>query len=167
MVATLLLISFQKYVIRHTNSTAIKADALHYKTDLLVNASVIIALLLTFYGWSGFDAVFGIAIAIFILYSAWAIVRESIDLLMDHELPDEERDKIGDLILKHSGVQGFHDLRTRRSGTTVFIQLHLELDASLTLSVAHAIADQVERDLANSFQDAEVIIHEDPVVVSN
>lgn len=167
MVATLLLISFQKYVIKHTNSTAIKADALHYKTDLLVNASVIVALLLTFYGWSGFDAVFGIAIAIFILYSAWVIVRESIDLLMDHELPDEERDKIGDMILKHSGVQGFHDLRTRRSGTTVFIQLHLELDASLTLSVAHAIADQVERELASLFHDAEVIIHEDPVIVSN
>lgn len=167
MVATLLLISFQKYVITHTNSTAIKADALHYKTDLLVNASVIVALLLTFYGWNGFDAAFGIGIALFILYSAWAIVRESIDLLMDHELPDQERDKIGDVILKHPGVQGFHDLRTRRSGTTVFIQLHLELDASLTLSVAHAIADHVERELASLFPDAEVLIHEDPVVVSN
>ncbi len=167
MIATLLLISFQKYVITHTNSTAIKADSLHYKTDLLVNASVIAALFLTFYGWSGFDALFGIAIALFILYSAWTIVRESIDLLMDHELPDQERDKISDEILKHSGVQGFHDLRTRRSGTTVFIQLHLELDASLRLSVAHAIADHVERDLANLFPDAQVIIHEDPVVVSN
>jgi ferrous-iron efflux pump FieF len=167
MVATLLLISFQKYVIEQTNSTAIKADALHYKTDLLVNASVIVALLLTFYGWSGFDALFGIAIALFILYSAWAIVRESIDLLMDHELPDQERDKIGDVILKYPGVQGFHDLRTRRSGTTVFIQLHLELDASLTLSVAHAIAANVERELAGLFPDAEVIIHEDPVDVPN
>lgn len=123
--------------------------------------------MLTFYGWSGFDALFGIAIALFILYSAWAIVRESIDLLMDHELPDQERDKISDVILKHSGIQGFHDLRTRRSGTTVFIQLHLELDASLNLSVAHTIADHIERDLVSLFPDAEVIIHEDPVVVSN
>ena len=166
IIATLLLVSFQKYVIRHTNSTAIKADALHYKTDLLVNGSVIIALLLTFYGWTQFDAIFGIAIALFILYSAWSIVRESIDLLMDHELPDEDRDKIQETVLKHPGAQGFHDLRTRRSGLKVFIQLHLELDESLRLSAAHAIADQIEHNLADLFPDAEVIIHEDPVTVT-
>ena len=166
IIATLILVSFQKYVIRHTGSTAIKADALHYKTDLLVNASVIIALLLTFYGWTHFDAIFAIAIARFILYSAWSIVRESIDLLMDHELPDEDREKIQETVLKHPGTQGLHDLRTRRSGIKVFIQLHLELDESLRLSEAHTIADQVEHELADLFPDAEVIIHEDPVTVT-
>lgn len=165
IVATLLLISFQNYVIRHTNSTAIKADALHYKTDLLVNGSVIVALLLTFYGWSHFDALFGIGIALFILYSAWDIVRESIDLLMDHELPDEAREKIKTVLSNQPESQGFHDLRTRRSGTTVFIQLHLELDAALTLFEAHRIAEQVERELEELFPDVEVIIHEDPVTI--
>lgn len=167
IVATLALLSFQKYVIKHTNSTAIKADALHYKTDLLVNASVIVALLLAFYGWSYFDALFAIGIALFILYSAWEIVRESIDLLMDHELPDEEREKIEELVATHAGALGCHDLRTRRSGTTVFIQLHLELDASLRLFEAHAIADQVERKVKSLFVDAEVIIHEDPVIINS
>lgn len=167
IVATLALLSFQKYVIKHTNSTAIKADALHYKTDLLVNASVIVALLLAFYGWSYFDALFAIGIALFILYSAWEIVRESIDLLMDHELPDEERAKIEELVATHAGALGCHDLRTRRSGTTVFIQLHLELDASLRLFEAHAIADQVERKVKSLFVDAEVIIHEDPVIINS
>jgi len=166
IVATMILISFQKYVIKHTNSTAIKADALHYRTDLLVNASVIVALLLSFYGWGYFDALFGIGIAIFILYSAWEIVKESIDLLMDHELPDEEREKIRHLVIKHPGVQGMHDLRTRRSGTRIFIQLHLELDSTLTLAAAHIIADDVEKELEKFFQDAEVIIHEDPVVLA-
>lgn len=166
MLATLALISYQQYVIKHTNSTAIKADRLHYKTDLLVNASVIVALLLTFYGWSGFDAVFALGIAIFILYSAWDIVKESIDLLMDHELPDEEREKIRAIVLKHPETQGLHDLRTRRSGTMVFIQLHLELDSTLRLSVAHKIADQVEREISMLFSEVEVIIHEDPVVVA-
>ena len=90
MVMTLALLSFQKYVVQQTGSTAIKADALHYKTDLLVNGSVIVALFLTFYGWSYFDAIFGIGIAIFILYSAWEILRESIDLLMDHEIGNDE-----------------------------------------------------------------------------
>jgi len=166
IIATLILLSFQKYVIKQTNSTAIKADALHYRTDLLVNASVIVALLLTFYGWSYFDALFGIGIAIFILYSAWEIVKESIDLLMDHELPDDEREKIRQIVIKHPKVQGMHDLRTRRSGTRIFIQLHLELDSTLTLAAAHIIADDVENELESFFQDAEVIIHEDPVVIA-
>jgi ferrous-iron efflux pump FieF len=167
IVATLLLLSFQKYVIKHTGSTAIKADALHYRSDLLVNGSVIIALVLAYYGWKQVDALFGIGIALFILYSAWQIVRESVDLLMDHELPEEVRARIKDVVMKHPETRGLHDLRTRRSGTRVFIQLHLELDASLTLSIAHAITDQVEQELAALFPDAEVIIHEDPIVVAS
>ncbi|MDT8370664.1 MAG: cation diffusion facilitator family transporter [Gammaproteobacteria bacterium] len=165
MVTTLALITFQKYVIKHTNSTAIKADALHYKTDLLVNGSVIVALFLAYYGWGYFDALFAIGIAIFILYSAWEIIQEAINLLMDHELPDEQREQIRQIVLQHPETLGFHDLRTRRSGNIVFIQLHLELDARLTLSVAHAIADQVEKQLETLFPEAEVIIHEDPVQV--
>ena len=165
--ATLLLLSFQKYVVSKTGSTAIKADALHYKTDLLVNGSVIIALFLTVYGWSYFDAIFGIGIAIFILYSAWQIVKEAIDLLMDHEIDDQERDKIRDIVLEHEQVLGYHDLRTRRSGTRVFVQLHLELDAEQTLASAHEIADTIEKRIAALFDDAEVLIHEDPVLRSS
>jgi len=165
--ATLLLLSFQKYVVTKTGSTAIKADALHYKTDLLVNGSVIIALFLTVYGWSYFDAIFGIGIAIFILYSAWQIVKEAIDLLMDHEIDDQEREKIRDIVLEHEQVLGYHDLRTRRSGTRVFVQLHLELDAEQTLASAHEIADTIEKRIAVLFDDAEVLIHEDPVLRSS
>jgi ferrous-iron efflux pump FieF len=165
--ATLLLLSFQKYVVTKTGSTAIKADALHYKTDLLVNGSVIIALFLTVYGWSYFDAIFGIGIAIFILYSAWQIVKEAIDLLMDHEIDDQEREKIRDIVLEHEQVLGYHDLRTRRSGTRVFVQLHLELDAEQTLASAHEIADTIEKRIAALFDDAEVLIHEDPVLRSS
>jgi len=165
IIVTLALLSFQQYVIKKTNSTAIKADALHYRTDLLVNASVIVALVLSFYGWAYFDAIFALGIALFILYSAWEIVQESIDLLMDHELPDEERNKIKEAVLAHDNVYGLHDLRTRRSGTRIFIQLHLELDSTLPLSAAHTIADGVERELEQLYDDAEVIIHEDPVIV--
>lgn len=166
MMATLALITYQKYVIKHTNSTAIKADSLHYKTDLFVNASVIVALLLTFYGWSGFDALFALGIAMFILYSAWEIVKESIDLLMDHELPDEDREKIRAVALKHPQTHGLHDLRTRRSGTMIFIQFHLELDSTLSLFAAHQIAEQVQQELMTLFPEVEIIIHEDPIVLA-
>jgi ferrous-iron efflux pump FieF len=163
IIASLALYSFQRYVVRQTGSTAIQADALHYKTDVLVNGSVIVALLLTFYGWPQFDPIFAIAIALYILYSAWHIVRDSINLLMDHELPDEDRQKISALVINHPDAIGLHDLRTRRSGTTVFVQLHLELDERLTLKQAHDIADELEHKIAALFDEAEVIIHEDPI----
>ncbi|MDQ7000338.1 MAG: cation diffusion facilitator family transporter [Mariprofundus sp.] len=162
MLATFGLLVFQKHVIRKTGSTAIKADHLHYKTDLLVNAGVIAALLLAVYGWPGFDPLFAILIAVYILYSAWEIARESLDLLMDRELPDEERAKIKAIARNHPQTRGMHDLRTRKSGTTVFIQLHLELDDGLTLLQAHAIADDVEARILAEYPGAEVIIHEDP-----
>lgn len=162
IVATLGLLAVQKHVIIKTNSTAIKADSLHYKTDLYVNASVILALVLAAYGWAGFDALFAIGIGIFILYSAWEIVQHAIHDLMDHELSDEERKQIKDIVLTHPKARGMHDLRTRKSGVTYFIQLHLELDDDLLLKDAHKIADEVEALLFAAFPNAEIIIHEDP-----
>lgn len=161
--ATLILLSFQRYVIRRTDSMAIKADALHYKTDLLTNGSVIIALILTSYGWHHVDPLFAIVIALYILHSAWHIMRGAIDLLMDHELPDEDRERIKTLINNDPQALGHHDLRTRRSGNRIFVQLHLELDEKLSLKQAHAIADKLEHQVADLFDEAEVIIHEDPV----
>ncbi|ATX82846.1 ferrous-iron efflux pump FieF [Mariprofundus ferrinatatus] len=162
IVATLGLLMFQKHVISKTNSTAIKADHLHYKTDLLVNGSVIIALLLAYYGWAGFDPLFALLIAAYILYSAWEIVQESLDLLMDREMPDEDRQKIKTIVHSHPKTLGMHDLRTRKSGLTIFIQLHLELEDTLTLMRAHEIADEVEAMILAKYPGAEVIIHQDP-----
>ena len=129
IIATFALMVFQNYVIKQTDSTAIKADALHYKTDLLVNGGVILALVLSLNGWTLSDPLIAIAIALFILHSAWGIVRESIDLLLDRELRDNERETISALILQHPQALGSPDLRTQVAGTTVFSQLHIEIDA--------------------------------------
>ena len=165
IVATLLLLAYQRHVIRQTGSTAISADALHYRTDLLVNASVILALWLSLQGWPGFDALFAIGIALYILYSAWEIVKQAFDHLMDRELPDDERDRIRQIAVAHPQVRGMHDLRSRRSGTSTFIQLHLELDDELSLLQAHRISDEVEERLGEVYPGAEIIIHIDPLSV--
>ena len=162
IVATLLLLGFQQHVIRKTNSTAIRADALHYRTDLMVNSSVIVALLLATIGWDGFDGLFAAAIGLYILYSAREIIITSYDHLMDRELPDEDREKIKALVLKHPSARGLHDLRSRHSGTMTFIQLHLELDDDLSLLEAHKISDEVEDNIHSAFPGSEVIIHIDP-----
>jgi len=165
LVATLGLMLFQRHVIRRTGSTAIQADALHYRTDFLVNGSVIIALLLAAAGFPGFDALFALGIALYILHSSWSIVRQSLDDLMDRELPDGERAAIKRIAQAHPRVRGMHDLRSRRSGLSTFIQLHLEVDDNLTLIDAHQVSDEVERALLASYPNAEIIIHVDPASV--
>ena len=162
---TFALTRFQAFVVKRSGSIAISADSLHYTMDLLMNAAVIIALLLaTQLGWIYADPVVGLAVAIFILHSAWKIGRGSYDMLMDRELPEEERERIIAVIKEHPEVLGIHDLRTRASGQNRFIQLHLELDGGMTLYRAHAIADTVEAELEALFPGTDVIIHQDPYV---
>jgi ferrous-iron efflux pump FieF len=162
ILATLALLILQRHVIRVTGSTAIKADALHYTTDVLTNVSIIIALLLSGFGWHGVDALFALGIAAYILYSAWHIGHEAFQLLMDRELPDDQRQSIRHVAHSHDQVRGIHDLRTRRSGHDIFIQMHLELDDELSLFDAHAIADEVEARIREIHPEADIIIHTDP-----
>ena len=165
IVLTGALLAFQRHVIRLTGSTAISADELHYRTDLLVNGSVLLALGLSYWGWQGFDALAALFIALYILSSAVGIVRQASDHLMDRELPDSEREAIQALVRQHPRVRGMHDLRTRQSGVAIFIQLHLELDDELDLLSAHSISDEVEQVLQQAYPGAEIIIHLDPTSV--
>lgn len=165
--ATLLLVLYQRFVIRRTGSLAIKADALHYASDLIVNASVVVALILAgAYGWQRADPIFGAAIALYIVHTAWQIARGALDMLMDRELPDEDRRRIRAIALANPQVRAVHDMRTRASGPTTFVQMHLEVDGELTLAQAHTIADAVEAEVLRVFPGAEIIIHEDPAGIA-
>ena len=163
IVATGALLFFQHYVIRLTQSTAIRADALHYATDLLTNGATIVALGLAMLGWPMVDPIFAIGIALYILYSAGQIGHESVQLLMDRELPSEVHARIKEVVRGHPLVRGIHDVRTRRSGQTYFIQLHLMLDDQMPLVEAHRVTDEVEAAILAIFPNADVLIHEDPV----
>ncbi len=163
IVLTLVLVLYQRYVVKRTGSVAISADSLHYSADLLVNVSVIVALLLSVeLGWSAADPIFAIVIALFIVHGAWGIFKSSLKLLMDTELPESERARIRAIAQSHPGVISVHDIRTRFSGTKTFIQFHLEMDGNLTLIDAHIIAETVMGEVEKAFPDAEVLIHEDP-----
>ncbi|UJF19417.1 CDF family cation-efflux transporter FieF [Vibrio sp. SS-MA-C1-2] len=165
VVITAILILFQKWVIAKTDSQAIKADSLHYQTDLYMNIAIIIALGLSWFGWLWSDSVFAILIGFYILFSAGKIGYDATQSLLDRQLPFGERDKIIELTLTIEGVQGLHDLRTRQSGAVKFIQLHLELDDYMPLIEAHKIADSVEAILGRHFVGADIIIHQDPLSV--
>ncbi|CAM5350180.1 Divalent metal cation transporter FieF OS=Stutzerimonas stutzeri OX=316 GN=fieF PE=3 SV=1 [Stutzerimonas stutzeri] len=156
------LLGYQRHVVRVTGSTAIRADSLHYRSDLLLNSSILLALVLASYGWAQLDAIFGIAIAFYILWSAASILREAGAVLMDTEVSPEISEDMHRLACSVPGVLGCHDLRTRVSGTHWFVQLHLELPGELSLSRAHALCDQVEATIHERYPRAEVLVHADP-----
>lgn len=162
IVVTLGLVSFQRYVARVTGSLAIMADSLHYKGDLLMNLVILVAVVLASYGFDEVDGWFALLVALYILYSAWGIAKEAIHALMDHALDDDSHRLIRETVEAHPKVYGLHELKTRQSGPTKFIQFHLELDDYLPLYDAHQIADQVEASLREAFPDADILIHQDP-----
>jgi ferrous-iron efflux pump FieF len=163
IVFTLLLIGFQRYVVKKTGSVAIQADSMHYKMDVLVNLGVIVSLVLVSQsGWLFVDPLIAVAIALYIFRGAWEVGTKSLDLLMDHELPENERKRIEEIALGHPGVLGLHDMRTRSSGMNLFIQFHLDMNGDISLKEAHVIAEAVMYKIEDAFPNAEVLIHEDP-----
>lgn len=160
---TIGLVIYQRHVIKHTRSLAIQADSIHYVSDITMNASVIVALVLsTYFNWPTADPIFALGIAGYIIYSVWAIIKNAFNQLMDRELPEQDREKIISIAKGHPEVKNLHELRTRSSGKDVFIQMHLEMDGDIPLITAHAIADEVERELNAVFPNADIIIHQDP-----
>ena len=162
-IVTMALVTYQRRVVRLTGSTAIRADALHYASDILMNIGVIAALALAMtVGWGLADPIIALVIAAVIIHAAVRVARGAIQQLMDREFPEQDRERIRQIVLEHPDVLNCHDLRTRRSGIDSFIQVHVEMDSSLTLLRAHEISDDVEARIRKVFPHAEVLIHADP-----
>ena len=160
---TFALLWYQKRVIARTGSVAIKTDNVHYKSDLFLNLSVIIALVLEQAAHvAGADAVFGIGIALWLLLGAWRASSEAIHQLMDREWPEEERQQFLAAASRYPELQGLHDLRTRKSGTLRFVQFHVWVPADWTVQEAHDRLDAVEEALQTRFPGTEILIHVDP-----
>ncbi len=164
IIATFGLIAWQRHVVRRTGSVAIRADSVHYQSDLLLNLSVIAALVLDQYlAFSGADPLFGLAIAGWLLWGAWGTAREAVDHLMDREWPEEKRAQLVELAAAHPELDSLHDLRTRTSGTRDFVQFHVDLPGDMTVEQSHEIIERVEEDLVRHFPQMELLIHIDPV----
>ena len=160
---TFALIAYQRHVIRRTGSVAIATDRLHYASDLLLNASVIVALALDQYaGIVGADALFGLLIAAWLAFGAWRSSSHALDQLMDREWPDEMRERFLVAARDYPELDGLHDLRTRTSGTHHFVQFHVWVPADWTVKEAHDRLDRVEAELEKRFPSTDILIHLDP-----
>ena len=160
---TLALTTYQRSVIRRTGSIAIGTDNIHYQSDLMLNGAVIAALLLENYaGFGGADALFGIAIGLWLLFGAWRASTRAIDQLMDKEWPEEKRRRFVEVAARHPQLKSLHDLRTRTSGTLDFVQFHIAMDPAMTVLAAHDVVEALERALGAEFPGTEILIHIDP-----
>ena len=160
---TVALITYQRYVVRRTGSLAIGTDRLHYSSDLLLNGSVIVALGLDQYAHlTGADAVFGVLIALWLLWGAWSASTHSLAQLMDREWPDELRERFLAATKEYPLLTGLHDLRTRSSGTHYFAQFHVWVPGDWTVQQAHDRLDAIEEALQQRFPGTEILIHVDP-----
>jgi ferrous-iron efflux pump FieF len=145
IIITYVLVNYLLKVAKETDNLVIKADALHYKTDLWSNAAVLVALGLVYMtGIDAIDAIFGLGIGLYIIYSAYEIIQEGIEILLDRALDGEMVASIGEIISNHPEVTSYHWLKTRTDGSTNFVEFHMVLRPNMLLLEAHRIADEVE-----------------------
>ena len=164
-IMTAFLVTFLNYVSKKTNNMVIKADALHYKTDLFSNGAILFALGAIHYtGEQLIDPILGIAIAIYMIYSAIPIIKEGILMLLDAALPEKDINKIKEILEKEPNIQAYHYLQTRESGSHIFISVHAVFNISISLYDAHIIADKIEANIREYFKDKKthILVHMDP-----
>ncbi len=163
LIATLALITFQKYVYKKTNSQAIKADSAHYTVDVLSNIAILISLIISqTFEITWVDPIAAISIAIYLLLNAYDILKDAIRMLLDKELNKEIIINIKKIILSHEFVKGLHDLRTRDLGNGYFFEFHLELDGGISLSKAHEYTEIVENSIKKQYFGSQILIHQEP-----
>ena len=163
MILTVALITYQRHVVKRTGSLAIGTDRLHYSSDLMLNGSVIVALVLDqLAGVTGADAVFGLLIAGWLLWGAWSASSHALHQLMDREWPDELRERFLAAAKEYPELAGLHDFRTRTSGTHHFAQFHVWVPGEWSVQEAHDRLDAVEEELQQRFPNTEILIHVDP-----
>jgi len=165
IVLTAALVLFLLRIAKQTGNLVIRADALHYQTDLYTNGAIIVALgVIHFTDFELIDPILGIGIAIYMIYSAYPIIKEGFLMLMDIALDEEEIEKIDTYLTLRNDINGHHHLTTRRSGSDIFITVHVVFNVSISLFDAHRISDKLEEGLDALFEDERVhtIIHMDP-----
>lgn len=163
LIVTGALVAFLQKEARATKSLILEADALHYRSDLVTNLGILIALVVVkFLSLPIVDPVISIGIAIYIIHGSIGVIKTGIDMLMDRSIDQDSIDTIARTIGRYKDIESFHDLKSRRSGKTNFIEFHLVFrDAEISLKKAHAIGDAIENEILAAIEHAHVMVHLD------
>lgn len=163
LVLTAALIILQKYIIKRIQSQAIEADNLHYVIDLAANIAVLLSLSAVHWlGWVWFDIVAAVLVSCYLLITAFKIAGKALGEITDKEVDAEIKAAIVREIMKIDGIMGYHDMRSRFSGSRLFMEIHLEFAGELPLLTTHEIAERAEHKIIEMYPNAQIIIHQDP-----
>ena len=165
LIITISLVIYLNFIAKKTNSMVIKADALHYKTDVFSNVAVLSSLLLvTFTGYEIIDVFVGGGIALYIIYSAYELIHDGVLVLLDRAVDEELVSNIEKIIKDNKKVNAYHLLKTREAGHQTFVEVHLVFDCIITLMEAHKASDSIEYKIKklDKKRDWIINIHMDP-----
>ncbi len=163
IVLTAGLVLAQTRALRLSRSLAVKGDRAHYSADLASNAVALIGIgSAAFLNAAPLDAAAGLVVAVWLMWGAVSVLKEAAEHLLDRAIPIEMQNEITTLVLSDPRVHGVHQLRTRASGPIWLIQMHIDLEPSLTLEAAHAIVVEAEDRILTAFPHADILIHPDP-----
>lgn len=150
--ATGALVVYLNSEYKKTANLIIKADALHYKTDLYTNLAILVALfIIHLTGYDIIDAIFGLGVSFYIIFSAFGLIKDGIYMLLDGSLDPKIISRAIEIIQSKNDVKSFHYLKTRKSGNVNFFSIHLVFDPSISLSKAHSIGDEIQNEIALEF----------------
>ncbi len=157
------LVWMQARAIRRSGSMAVKADRAHYTADLAAGAVVLVGVISgAFLEAPGLDAAAGLIVAVWLFWGAFGLLKDAADHLLDRAVPDADRIAITTAVLADPRISGIHQLRSRMAGSVTMIQMHIDLEPSLTLEAAHAIVVEAENRLLAAIPRADILIHPDP-----
>ncbi len=155
---------------RKHNSQALEADALHFSTDIWSSAVVLAGLVLVWLGQNVLtggpfllkaDAAAALGVAFIVLFISYRLGKRTIDVLLD-TAPEGLAEKLAEAAGSVEGVMTTSQVRVRRSGARVFVDLNVEVDRNLSFERTHAIADAVEERIRAVAPGADVVVHTDP-----
>lgn len=160
---TIFLVALQRYTLRKTKSLVIKADSMHYESDIFLNVAILGSFLIIKYtGFGYFDSIIAICVSIYMFVVSLKLGKTTFDNLMGKELPESIKKVIIDVINSSPKIKGYHDLKTRVSGRMKFMQFHIELEKTISLQEAHDITEEIEKKIMSQIENSEVFIHQDP-----
>ncbi|WP_066354710.1 cation diffusion facilitator family transporter [Aliarcobacter skirrowii] len=165
LIITIGLVTYLNYVSKKTQSMIIKADALHYKTDVLSNIAVLVSLVLvSITEYEIFDVIIGALISFYIIYSAFEIIKKGTLVLLDKSLDKEIVSQIEEVIKNSPQVNSYHLLKTREASNQFFVDVHIVFNCLITLMEAHKISHEIEDEIKRIDEKREwiVSIHLEP-----
>lgn len=146
---------------KHNNSQALEADAIHFSTDILSSAVVLVGLICSHFGYYKADAISAIGVAIIVLGISYRLGKRAIDVLLDR-VPDGLTEKVEEHLREEKDIISFHDLKIRVAGPDTFVKVNVHIRPNIELTAAHDICDRIEKNICTLIPRCEIIVHAEP-----